>query len=53
MKQEPTLIAQTRKIFAETVDIYRKDFLSIVKNPLPIVIVAGMMILLWLVVSWV
>ncbi len=53
MSREPTLTQQTKKIFSETVDIYRNDFFNIIKNPVPIVILAAVMILFWLALGWV
>lgn len=52
MSKEPTLTEQTKKIFKETVNIYRGDLNTILKNPLPLILVGAAMILLWLVITW-
>ena len=52
MSKEPTLKEQTKKVFKETVDIYRNDLNAIFKNPLPLIIVIAAMILFWLAVRF-
>jgi len=52
MPQEPSLTEQTKKIFVETVDIYRRDLSAILKNPLPLVMLAAVLLLFWLAIAW-
>ncbi len=48
---EPTLTEQTKKIFKDTVSIYRKDLDAMIKNPLPLVLVIIATIILLLLIS--
>ena len=50
MPKEPTLKDQTKQVFKETVDIYRNDLNTLVKNPLPLILIMAAMILFWLVI---
>ncbi len=51
MSKEPTLTEQTKKIFKDTVNIYRKDLNTMLKNPLPLVLAVVAMIILALLIS--
>ena len=51
MSKEPTLKEQTKKIFKETVDIYRNDLNALSKNPLPLIIAIAAIILFWFVIT--
>lgn len=51
MSKEPTLTEQTKKIFKDTVNIYRKDLDAMIKNPLPLVLVIIATIILALLIS--
>lgn len=53
MSKEPTLLEQTKKIFNETVDIYRNDLFAMFKRPLPLIIIIVTIILFWLAIGWV
>lgn len=45
MSKEPPLKNQTKKIFKETVDIYRRDLITLLNNPLPIIIAVVVIVL--------
>lgn len=46
MPNEPTLKEHTKKVFKETVDIYRKDLIALLNNPLPIAVAVIVLFLL-------
>jgi hypothetical protein len=48
MSNEPTLTEQTKKIFLDTVDLYRNDALKLVSNPIPAIVLIGIFALLWI-----
>jgi hypothetical protein len=50
MPNAPTLKEQTRKVFTDTVNIYRKDLNAIIENPLPLIIGMAVIVLFWLVI---
>ncbi|MDD2770428.1 MAG: hypothetical protein PHT19_17040 [Methylococcus sp.] len=45
MQKEPTPKDYTKRTFKETVDIYRNDLITLVNNPLPVVIAVLVIIL--------
>ena len=47
MSNEPTLKEQTKKVFKETVNIYRGDLNAIFKNPLPLILVIAAVVAFW------
>jgi hypothetical protein len=51
MSKEPTLTQQTKTIFLNTVDLYRNDALKLVRDPTPVIILAGVIALLWLAIA--
>ncbi|QXP82716.1 hypothetical protein ABZN20_17770 [Methylococcus sp. ANG] len=51
MPNEPTLKEHTKKVFKETVDIYRKDLIALLNNPLPIAIAVAVIVLFLLAIG--
>lgn len=52
MSTEPTLPERTKKVFKETVNIYRNDLNGLVSNPLPLILTIAGMVLFFLVIRW-
>ena len=44
--------SQAKRVFKETVDIYRNDLNSILKNPIPFLLTLGGLFAFWLAVKW-
>jgi hypothetical protein len=53
MPKEPTLPEQTKKVFKETVAIWRNDLFSLLNKPLPIILIIATIILFLLAIRWV
>lgn len=51
MSEDPLLKDRTKKIFKETVDIYRNDFVALVNNPLPVIVAVVVLILFLLAIG--
>jgi hypothetical protein len=45
MPKEPTVPEQTKRIFKETVAIWRNDLFALLNKPLPLILIIAMMIL--------
>ncbi len=52
MSKEPTLPEQTKKVFKETVAIWRNDLFTLLNKPLPLIIIAAIILFL-LALRWV
>lgn len=53
MPKEPTLPEQTKKVFKETVAIWRNDLFSLLNKPLPLILIIATIILFLLALRWV